>query len=289
MTKTPLLIMRQAGKTFYFASFWLSKRVREQVAVIYSFCRSVDDYADANPPDPQRNTGLDSIYEALINSDFEHAELRPILQLFEIYPSIREPLAALVRACREDDGDLVIISDEDLKLYARGVAGNVGLVMLPLLGGSGRDGLSAATNLGIAMQLTNIARDVISDLKVGRVYLPQNWLDGADLKSMTVAEAASDHRVISATRQMLRLAEDFYQSGLSGLSHINSRERFAIRVAAECYRAIGLNVIRNDRLNERAIVPIWSKFAIVAALICNLFRQQSSPLINRGTFRWERE
>jgi phytoene synthase len=286
--KDPLLIMKQAGKTFYFASFWLSKRAREHVAVIYSFCRSVDDYADAYPLHPQRNHKLDSIYTALITSDHSCGELRPIFQLFDRYPSIREPLAALVRACREDDGQRVINSDEDLKHYSRGVAGNVGLIMFPLLGGSGRDGLSAASNLGIAMQLTNIARDVLSDLKVGRVYLPHNWLDGADLRAMTVAEAASDHKVISATVRVLELAECFYRSGLDGLYHIESRERFAIRVAAECYRAIGSCVIKNDQLTERATVPLLGKFAIVASLIFNLLRHQSSPL-DRGKLRWERE
>jgi phytoene synthase len=288
VNKTPLLIMKQAGKTFYFASFWLSKRARDHVAVVYSFCRSVDDFADAYPPDPQRNAKLDSIYAALIRPDHSFAELQPIFQMFERYPSIREPLAALVRACREDDGLLVINSEEDLKHYSRGVAGNVGLIMLPLLGGSGRDGMSAATNLGIAMQLTNIARDVLSDLKVGRIYLPQNWLDGADLRSMTVSEAASDHRVISATGRVLELAEYFYRSGIDGLSHIKRSERFAIRVGAECYRAIGYIVIKNGQLIDRAIVPLISKFAIVASLIFNLLRRRSAPL-DRGALRCEKE
>ncbi len=288
VNKTPLLIMKQAGKTFYFATFWLSKRAREQVAIVYSFCRSVDDCADTYPPDPQRNAKLDSVYTALITTDHSCAELRPIFELFERHPSTREPLAALVRACREDDGRLVVNSDEDLKHYSRGVAGNVGLIMFPILGGSGKDGLLAATNLGIAMQLTNIARDVLSDLKVGRIYLPQNWLDGADLGSMTVAEAAADRKVVSATGRVLELAEYFYRSGLDGLSHIKSRERFAIRVAAECYRAIGSRVIQNHQLTERATVPLRGKFAIVASLIFNVLRQRSS-LLDRGTLRWERE
>jgi phytoene synthase len=270
--------MKQSGKTFYFASLWLSKRVREDVAIAYSFCRAVDDLADQHPPDVARNENLTSIFTALSSDTNQQTELQPICSLIKRFPSIKEPLAALVRACQEDDGSTIINSSQDLERYSLGVAGNVGRILLPILGGSVREGETAAINLGIAMQLTNIARDVLTDLKIGRVYLPTQWLDGVDLRFLTVAEAASDPKVIKAVRRLLQFADSFYTSGIAGLCHINSRERYAIHVGAECYRSIGSLVIKDGRLVERAIVPLTGKIKIAASLIVR-FLVESSFLV----------
>ena len=275
MKKSPLLIMKQSGKTFYFASLWLSKRVREDVAIAYSFCRAVDDIADQYPPDAARHETLSSILTALSSDTDQQPEFQPICSLLNRFPSIKESLAAVVRACQEDDGSIVIKSSKDLERYSLGVAGNVGRIMLPILGGSFHEGEAAAINLGVAMQLTNIARDVLTDLKVGRVYLPTQWLDGVDLRFLTVAEAASNPRVINAVRRLLQFADSFYSSGIAGLCHINSRERYAIHVGAECYRAIGSLVIKDGRLVERAVVPLTGKVKIAASLIFRFLVENS--------------
>jgi phytoene synthase len=272
-------LISKAGKTFYFATLWLEKRVRYDAALAYDFCRTVDDIADGAIFRPDRDSYLREIALAVMNGDTNQKLVRPLAPLLSRYPEIQQPLAALVNACRDDCPSLHIHSEDDLERYAFGVAGNVGLIMYPILGGDVSTGRSYAADLGIAMQYTNIARDVFEDLRRDRVYVPRSWLGDRNIRELLNESSRGEQVVVAAVRRLLRLADERYARGLSGIQYLAPQNRFAIKVAAQCYAAIGERVIRDERLvRERAIVPLTRKIGLACSM--GLLRRQ---IPERGT------
>lgn len=151
------------------------------------------------------------------------------------------PLYFLDSLC-EDSQSRQIQSTEELLRFAYGVAGTVGQMLRPVLGAP----LHAepyAMALGVAMQLTNIARDVVEDAERGRCYLPAQW--GANAQAMARPETdAQREQAFSMLERLLRLAEDFYTYAETGLHFIPSGNRRAIRIALALYRGIGRKVLR---------------------------------------------
>jgi phytoene synthase len=276
--------MSRAGKTFYFASLWLDRSLRADVATTYCFCRLVDDIADTLPIGARRSDSLRCLAEAISSHNLENPDARDILAIIERFPQIRSPIEQLIRSCDADVPGLVIETVTDLIHYAHGVAGTVGLVMYPLLGGTDPAGQPLAADLGIAMQLTNIARDVLSDLEQGRVYLPREWLKGRDLSDLLLYEPTIETIAVGAVHQLLSLANQYYLRGLQGLPYLNTRCRFAIRLAAHCYAAIGTRVVRNGVLaRQRAVVPLHAKILLIARaaqpLNASLFTQMQQEMM----------
>jgi phytoene synthase len=266
-------LISKAGKTFYFATLWLDRSVRYDAALAYDFCRAVDDIADGEMPPVARDQTLQEIGLAIATGDTNQRLVRPLAPLLDRHPEVNKPLAALVDACRVDDRSLRISNENDLERYAFGVAGNVGLIMYPILGGRAAAGRAHAADLGIAMQYTNIARDVFEDLAREREYLPSAWLEERPLRDLLAKQAESEQVVVEAVRRLLALADERYARGLSGLAYLAPENRFAIKVAARCYAAIGERVIRNGHLaRERAVVPLARKIALACSL--SLFRGQ---------------
>lgn len=260
-------LISRAGKTFYFASRWLEKGVRDDTVLAYNFCRTVDDIADSRPAHSDRDARLRAIANAVRQLDGDHALVSPLLPVINRYPEIQEPLVALVEACRADLPTLSITDEHDLARYAHGVAGNVGLIMYPILGGRSPLGRAHAADLGIAMQYTNIARDILEDRAHGRIYLPHSWLAGRDLRTLLDTPSDTEEVVVRAVQHLLTLADERYAHGLSGLRYLAAGNRFAIRVAATCYAAIGARVIRNGRLaRNRAVVPLSKKILLACQL-----------------------
>jgi phytoene synthase len=274
-------LISRAGKTFYFATLWLEKQVRHDAALAYNFCRTVDDIADMDPEPIDRDAQLTAIASAVLAGDGKHKLVRPLTPLLARYPEMCAPLAALVDACRRDTPSLLIEDEVDLARYAFGVAGNVGLIMYPILGGTSPEGRGAAAALGIAMQCTNIARDIREDLARGRSYIPATWLQGRKLSELQTNSDSIQPVAVQAVRTLLEFAEKHYAQGISGLSYIAPQNRFAITIAARCYAAIGERVIRNNCLAPgRAVVPFPQK-VMMACKIGFLSRQGSYKALAR--------
>ena len=147
-----------------------------------------------------------------------------------------EVIGSLVEGLMDDQAEEVLIEDEeDLIQYAYKVAGTVGLLMCCVLNTSNPKARPHAVDLGIAMQLTNIARDVIVDAKMGRRYLPGSWVNNMTPEQILAAAdnpKGEDAALISsAVRRLLSLAEEYYASGRVGLSYLPARAHFAIGVA----------------------------------------------------------
>ena len=143
---------------------------------------------------------------------------------------------------------VVIKSQRELIIYAYLAAGTVGLMMADILGITEKVAYKYAVDLGIAFQLTNIARDILEDAEMNRVYLPSSWIEvtSNDIKFLN---NKNKKKLIKNTLQIIDLSEVYYQSALKGLAFLNLRNRFAILTALIIYREIGLKVVKKSFSN----------------------------------------
>jgi phytoene synthase len=233
----PKQILARHGKTFYWASLFLGSKLADRVAQLYQFCRFVDDLADGDLPN--REGSLEDILARLNGSN---RLAGPEVEDFMLLAKENDiPLAAareLLNGMLKDQQPAVIRDEGELLRYCHAVAGTVGLMMCRVLKCENKRAESFAIDLGIAMQLTNISRDVLEDAKMGRRYIPANWVD---LPATEIAEAnINSHQPIAiAVDRLLNLAEDYYQSALLGIQLLPLRSRLSIIIALRVYRQIG--------------------------------------------------
>ncbi|MFQ3200864.1 MAG: phytoene synthase [Zhongshania sp.] len=233
----PKQILARHGKTFYWASLFLGSELADRVAQLYQFCRFVDDLADGDLPN--REGSLEDILARLNGSN---RLAGPEVEDFMLLAKENDiPLAAareLLNGMLKDQQPAVIRDEGELLRYCHAVAGTVGLMMCRVLKCENKRAESFAIDLGIAMQLTNISRDVLEDAKMGRRYIPANWVD---LPATEIAEAnINSHQPIAiAVDRLLDLAEDYYQSALLGIQLLPLRSRLSIIIALRVYRQIG--------------------------------------------------
>ena len=229
------------AKSFNWAGYFLPKKIYEDSAILYAFCRVLDDIAD-------EKTSLDSKIK-------KFNEMRKLLEKFydansiEIYSSNENEkiIHDVITLAKNNNIKKIILKDlvdgvasdlkekihirsvRDLLVYSYRVAGTVGLMMSKILMVNDRRALKGAIDLGIAMQLTNIARDVIEDKKMNREYIKP------------------DFENIQAT---LKLADMFYESSFSSIQKIPFRYKFSIIVARRIYRQIGRKILQKGSMEN---------------------------------------
>jgi phytoene synthase len=224
----------------------------------------VDDIADNLPRSYERTNLLQELLDAITSNDLSHPHAKGMLSLISRFPQIKAPVQTLIQACAADVPGIRIEDASQLLRYSHGVAGTVGLIMYPILGGRAAEGQSYAADLGVAMQFTNIARDVLADLREDRIYLPAEWFAPADLRGLLRDEPLVEIEAVTAIRRLLALSDEYYARGLQGLSYLHPSCRFAIRVAANCYAAIGQRIIQGSQLaRRRAVVPLHEKLLVM--------------------------
>ncbi len=282
--------MARSGRTFALASRLLPARARADAAELYAFCRRMDDLADE--PNDELGTGeagaLDRAVTALRADPLGEAAAEsgwPVA-LEEQYPGIAAVAVALLEALAADAGPRRIAAEEELLRYAFGVAGTVGLMMCRILGAPPA-GAPAASRLGIAMQLTNIARDVREDWERGRVYLPSEWLAP---ERVGAALRGEDGAALAATLgRLLALADRYYASAHAGMRLLPLRARAAILAASSCYREIGVLVAASPALSwqRRTVVSGPRKAALVARSLLQAPVMSLSRFYARGPAEME--
>ena len=272
-------VMRRNGRSFWFASRFLPRRVASNAADLYAFCRTLDDFADQNPT-AETLLRLRLLAAELPSGRTSDSCARGLLSLARQHALPLEVASHLVSAFVEDGTESLHLQTEaDLIRYCFGVAGTVGLLMTPLL--EVRDSQAAyfAADLGIAMQLTNISRDVLEDAHNGRCYLPGEWLD-----SLSAEQIVSDHPscrpiVGRAIERVLRLADRYYLSAAQGFCFIPFRSRLAIRLAAAVYREIGVTIRNSGTIwwGPRTIVSRTRRMSIVARVLAGVLPPGKPP------------
>ena len=242
---TPKHSLAKNGKSFFWAGSFLGAGAGCDAAQLYSFCRVLDDMADGDIADgPER---LLTIRSGLIGSVSANDPLLADLTAFiEAKAISSEVIVALIDGLIEDQQEVALPDERALLRYGYRVAGTVGLMMCQVLGCNDPAATAHAIDLGIAMQLTNIARDVEEDARMGRRYLPGTWVN--DLTPAAILAAAHDTDdvqravVTAAVARLLIMAETYYASGTSGLAYLPIRAHLAISIAARVYRQIGVQL-----------------------------------------------
>jgi len=241
------------GKSFYWASFFMGRKRAQQAARLYTFCRVVDDLVDKNPGVPKVLEQLQHWQKQLETGLGEDAAVIDILHLTKEV-SLDVPYLQLLIQGVTLDLKLVRISNEaELIQYCYLVAGAVGLMMCCILGTTSPEAKKFAVDLGIAMQLTNIIRDVNEDACAGRQYIPSALLpDKLDLTQVVPLDATL---LKPALKHLFDLSETYYKSGYDGLSYLPWRSRLSILIAARLYQEISLQAKSADfEVLQRRIV-----------------------------------
>ena len=243
--------LKGGSRSFHLASLMLPYRMREPSAVLYAFCREADDLVDEG--------GGHHAVRVLLNrlSNLHSAKgpapqdalLAEVMAQYEVPTSVLE---ALVDGFAWDAEGRRYSTLDDLFGYAMRVAGAVGIAMALIMGARGRKALLAASSLGIAMQLTNICRDVGEDARLGRVYLPVEWIEAAGIHvDEWLLDPQFSPQMGAIIARLLQVADQCYAIGDEGLSALPKSCRRGIRAARRLYAGIG-HRLRKQGFNSLA-------------------------------------
>lgn len=250
--------LKRYGTTFYFASHCLSSSDLEAAAELYALCREIDDLADLCS-DPERVAfDLRELIQALRQRDSMHPMVSRALG---ITPHIDlNVLIELIEGILSDTQNVRVQTMPELLHYCYQVAGTVGLLMCDLFEVKDARARHHAVDLGIAMQLTNISRDVVEDAANNRRYLPTELV--GDIEPDQILQPSDDQaqEIQRAVAVLLDEADLRYLSGFSGLPFLPIRSRLCILIAGFVYRKIG-EVIVNRGFN------VWRPRAYTSRLV----------------------
>jgi len=258
-------VLRAGSKSFAFATRLLPRGTAERAAVIYAWCRRADDAVDLCPPAEapaavaQLRGELALIYAGV--APIDDPTLGPFAAVVRATGIPRAYPEALLDGMAADAAGTRYATLDALYGYCYQVASTVGLMMSHVFGIRDDRALRHAAHLGIAMQLTNICRDVAEDWERGRLYLPDEVLPGlADRLGAPLATLPRG-AITGAVERVLGLADDFYASGDRGIRDLPWRAGLAVRAARAIYARIGRELARRgfDPLAGRAVVPGWRK------------------------------
>jgi phytoene synthase len=260
-------LLRNGSHSFYAASLLLPKKVRDPAIALYAFCRVADDEIDLGL---DRKAALARLTQRLDDVYRGAPAAHPVDRAFAatvVAHGIPKCLpAALLDGLAWDAEGRRYDTLSELLDYAARVAGSVGVMMALLMGVRDAAALARAADLGMAMQLTNIARDVGEDARAGRLYLPLNWLAAAGISvEGLLREPQFTPALGSVVRRLLAQADVLYASGGQGISTLPFASRPGIAAARRIYAAIGGQVAarRFDSVSSRARVSMAGKMLLI--------------------------
>ncbi len=263
--------LNDGSKSFLLASHFLPKQVRFAATSLYGFCREADDLIDGNSGEPEAlKQALDTVQQRINNvyssKPLDNSTDRALRSVVQHYHLPRGLLDALLQGFEWDTSGRTYQTLEEVEDYAARVAGSVGAMMAVLMGVRDPTILARACDLGVAMQLTNICRDVGEDARAGRCYLPIDWLQAQSVTPETILQPGSAAVVKDVIVKLLNRADFLYKRADSGIAMLPHNCQRGIRMARQVYSAIGGEIQRidYDSINQRAYVPIYRKLKLLA-------------------------
>jgi phytoene synthase len=276
-------LLRTGSRSFHAASRLLPRQLRDAACGLYAFCREADDAVDEGG-DPQRalvhlRQRLDAIYRPSAASGAVDRAFAAVVARHglprELPDALLEGFAWDAEARSYEDLDGVLA-------YAARVAGSVGVMMALLMGRRDPVVLARAADLGVAMQLTNIARDVGEDARAGRLYLPRDWLReaGIDPRGFLAGPVHSE-ALAGVVRRLLTVADTLYRRADSGLAQLPLGARPAMYAARLLYAAIGAELARrgHDAVTSRSVVPGPVKLRLLLKVPLLLASRGEAPAV----------
>ena len=218
------------AKSFNWAGFFLPKKIYLKCSSLYDFCRTVDNIADGNEILENKRKKFLDFRRSFNNKSFNDDVIKNMWDLILEFNISKKIVDDLFDGVESDLREKVKFnSQKDLLIYSYRVAGTVGLMMAKILSVKNVSALKSAIDLGIAMQLTNISRDVVEDANNNRFYISSDF---------------------SSIKETIKLADQFYESSFSSIKKIPISFRFAILVARRVYRKIGYNILKKKSIEN---------------------------------------
>ena len=218
------------AKSFNWAGFFLPKKTYLKCSALYDFCRVADNIADSNEAIEIKKIKFLDFQNNFNNKKFDDPIIKNMWQLINEFNIPIEVVHDLLDGINSDiQQSIKLHKKKDLLLYSYRVAGTVGLMMAKILRVNKKHALKSAIDLGIAMQLTNISRDVVEDLNFGRSYIDLNFEE---------------------IRSTIKLSESYYENSFYSIKEIPLAFRFAILVARRVYRKIGYKILKKQNLEN---------------------------------------
>ena len=245
------------AKSFYWASFFLSKKIFNQCSVLYNFCRTLDDIVDSEKQLEIRKKEFSNFKNDFLSKNPNNQIIKKMWDLINSQNISTIVVLDLFDGVETDlKKSLKIISKNDLLVYSYRVAGTVGLMMSKILNVKNNEALLGAIDLGIAMQLTNIARDVVEDKKRNREYINHDF---------------------SSIKQTILEAENFYNISFKAIKSIPIKSRFSVIVARRIYRKIGHHILKRENIENynksgKIFVPTYGKIIESFLSIIDFFK-----------------
>ena len=250
------------AKSFNWAGFFLPKQTYQKCSALYDFCRIVDNIADDDDAIESKKNKFKNFESNFNNKNFDNPIIKNMWELIDEFNISLKIINDLFEGIKSDIKERVKLnSKKELLIYSYRVAGTVGLLMAKILKVRKKSSLMSAIDLGIAMQLTNISRDVVEDLRINRSYINENF---EEIKST------------------LMLAEKFYENSFQSIKEIPISFRFSILVARRVYRKIGYKILKQKNLEnyrksgkiyvsnlEKIIETFLSFFDLIKLLLIN--------------------
>tara|TARA_X000001036_G_scaffold289644_1_gene269120 strand:+ start:491 stop:1342 length:852 start_codon:yes stop_codon:yes gene_type:complete len=218
------------AKSFNWAGFFLPKKTYLNCSSLYDFCRTVDNIADEDGALEAKKKNLLDFKKKFNKKDYSNNVIKNMWSLIDEFKISTNLVNDLIDGAESDLKDEVKLnSQRELLVYSYRVAGTVGLMMAKILNVENKNALKSAIDLGIAMQLTNISRDVVEDSKNNRFYISSDF---------------------DSIKENLKLADLFYESSFTSIKKIPISFRFAILVARRVYRRIGYNILKKENIEN---------------------------------------
>ena len=250
-------LLKSHAKSFYWASFFLSKKIYSKCSALYSFCRTLDDIADSSDELKIKKLNFEKFKNDFINKKFDNLIVKAMWKVMDDVNISKKVVFDLFDGVETDLNENVRIkTKKDLLVYSYRVAGTVGLMMSKILKVDNKEALKGAIDLGIAMQLTNIARDVVEDKKRNREYIDYDFI--------TIKETIDN-------------AEIFYEKSFAAISGIPIKSRFSVIIARRVYKKIGDYILKEKNIENyikagKIYVPIIGKIIETILSIGDFFR-----------------
>ena len=237
-------LLKKHAKSFYWASFFLPNNTLSKCSSLYNFCRTLDDIVDDDNNLSVKREIFSKFKKDFENKNLENQIIKDMWSIIDSENISKQVIIDLFDGVETDlEEQVVINSKKDLFVYSYRVAGTVGLMMSKILKVKNKEALKGAIDLGIAMQLTNIARDVCEDKARNREYVKHDF---------------------SSIQTIIDDSQVFYEKSFKSMSYIPLKSRFSVIVARRVYRKIGDYILKQkdiDNYNKagRIYVPVFEK------------------------------
>ena len=256
------------AKSFNWAGFFLPKKTYKKCSALYDFCRIIDNIADDDEKIDIKKNKFKKFENDFNQKNFNDPIIKNMWALMDEFKISSKIVHDLFDGIRSDIKEIVRLnSKKDLLIYSYRVAGTVGLMMAKILKVSKKSSLKSAIDLGIAMQLTNISRDLVEDSKNNRFYIGESFEE------------------ISST---INLADAFYKNSFYSIKDIPISFRFSILVARRVYRKIGYKILKKNKIEsyknsgkiyvsniEKTVETFLSIFDLIKLLLSNKKEDQT--------------